>query len=223
MTSVRNAGFLITLALLAAPAWGTSIHPRSTGSYGQDPNEAFWDLSPSASLEYSGVSGVTGFQETVCPAQDLSGGACTSGVYDFLYQINSAPANVEFSFAGSGVSSANAGVIFCGPPQNTIALCTNTTLVSSLPDVTLPSSLTAADFSVSGPLPTYPAGASGEGGAGENGEGGLTFYVEITDGSGVPSAPTLTVSPIPAPEPAPLALLLLGLPLLVAVGRRFAN
>ena len=208
--SLISAVLLASVLALTNLAQANTIHTQSTGSYGTDASESHWDVSPSSTLISSGVP-IDGSQEAVCPNQDVNGGTCASGVYDFLYQISSAPSDLTLTFTGLPASDPDfdLGVLLCGPPtQNTIALCTNTTATTEQTlNITDSSALTSATFSILGALPTFSAGTGGE--------GDLTFYL-VLDETGAPVSPTLTASITPAPEPSAFLLLLVGLTLLLA-------
>lgn len=209
----RSAVLGLFLLLAVTSSQATTIHTKSTGSYGMDSDQSAWNLSSSSPLVSSGAP-ISGSQEIVCPSIDLSGGVCMSGVYDFLYQIDSAPANLILTFTDLSTSGADfdLGIMVCGPPaQNSVALCTNTTAANAQ-SLGITDSFTSdsATFNIPGALPTFPAGI--------NGEGNLTFYLVLDDTSGVPTAPTLTAS---VPEPTVSVLLVVGLLLLFGFSRPF--
>jgi hypothetical protein len=205
------SAFAVVMVFASAVGAGpTSV--KSSSSYGVDSSADFWNLDPSSPLVYSPSSiALTGSQEVVCPGQDVSGSTCTSGDYAFLYQISSAPANLTLTFSGAGLplSASDFGILTCDPDgNNTIALCTNTT-ATLFPDISS-DNIGGVSFAISGALPTYPAGT--------NGQGGLTFYLDLDEAV----APEVTASIATTPEPGSLLLLAIGVCMLGGL-RRWSN
>jgi hypothetical protein len=208
MRTLRFFSAFAVLMVFASAVGATSV--KSSSSYGTDSNDGFWNLDPSSPLVYTPSSiALTGSQEVVCPNQDVSTGTCASGDYTFLYQISSAPANLVLTFSGAGLplSASDFGILTCDPDgNNTIALCTNTTAML-FPNVSADNT-SDVSFTISGALPTYPAGT--------NGQGGLTFYLDLDEAG----APNVTASIAPTPEPGSLLLLAIGVCMLGGLRRR---
>jgi hypothetical protein len=205
---------LAALYLLASSAcFANSIPVKGSSSYGEgDPiDAAFWDLS-SGTLS---VPGLTGSTMVDCPNQDLSGSTCSSGTYNYLFQISSAPTNATLVFTGITDPGFTYGFIACETANETI-LCSNTdsTTLSGIVVTDTPGTNTLT-LAFTGAFPTYGSGAG-------TGAGGLTIFVQEQNQNGGPVAPTLSLgsSIVPAPEPGSMMLLGAGFVTLAGTIRR---
>jgi hypothetical protein len=180
------------MTLVALPAFGT-LPVRSTSDNGTDGNEDQWALLGRTTLVGLSANGksVKATRQIICPNQDSVNGACTSGEYLFLFQIQSTSTNV---FVNVGKlqgfvkvdDPGTYGVMFCND-ANDQELCTND---PNDPNFTNISGITFTvnsknGSSVSFVVPSFhnfPVGSTPEEGQ------GLTFFIKTHQKTALPLA-----------------------------------
>jgi len=182
------AGVLLACAVSAY----ARIPIRQTSDNGAGNDAVHWRLMERtipAKLTANGKS-VTVTREVVCPIDgDLDAGACDSGTYIFIYQLQSTSTNVKVNIGKlpsftkvDGDHVATYGVVICDDDLNNQELCTtdpndpNFDLISG---ITFTAKKKAVTFLVPS-FSNFPAGSDPEEGQ------GLTLYIKVTVNPNVP-------------------------------------
>jgi len=182
-------GFAIIFAVTFSGTFVSAAVPtRGSSENGQDGNVAHWKLlarSHYITLTNNGKK-VTVDREFVCAGQDVDTGACDSGNYLYIFQLNSVSKNVTVSFIwltgfdpNSQFISPSYGMMVCdNDAANHLELCTHDTNPSFSSQIGFTSTSRTATFTV----PYFPKFKAGKKEQGQ----GLTLFVGIHETSPVP-------------------------------------
>ena len=188
-----SAALLMAGILASAMSAYARVPIRQTSDNGTGADASVWRLMERtipAKLTANGKA-VTVTREVVCAQNgDLDGGACASGTYIFIYQLQSTSTNVKINIGKllpsfkkvDGDHVATYGINICDDSLNDQELCTtdpndpNFNLISG---ITFTGKKTAATFLVPS-FPNFPAGSNAEEGQ------GLTVYIKMTVNPNVP-------------------------------------
>ncbi|HEV2963669.1 MAG TPA: hypothetical protein VG649_17720 [Candidatus Angelobacter sp.] len=182
-------GFAIIFAVTFSGTFVSAAVPtRGSSENGGDSNVAFWKLlarSHPMTLTNNGKK-VTVDREFICVEQDVDTGACDSGNYLYIFQLNSASKNVTVGFAhltgfdpNSKIISPSYGMMVCDNDAfNSLELCTHDTVPSFSSKIGFTSTSSSATFTVPY-FPKFKAGST------EQGQG-LTLFIGIHETSPVP-------------------------------------
>lgn len=182
-------GFAIIFAVAFSGTFVSAAVPtRGSSENGQDGNVAHWKLlarSHPITLTNNGKT-VTADREFICVEQDVDTGACDSGNYIYIFQLNSGSKNVTVSFVqltgfdpNSQFISPSYGMMVCdNDASNSLELCTHDTNPSFSSKIGFTSTSSKATFTVPY-FPKFKAGST------EQGQG-LTLFIGIHETSPVP-------------------------------------
>lgn len=185
MKSTKNSVVAASIALVLAiyPALALATPPiRHSSDLGEEGDVLTWNLfGPTNLISFPNLNLKMSTQVT-CADQDVAAsvpdqtnaGGCSTGGYQFLFQIPSGPDNLEVTFANlvnftfndDPNSSFTVGVMECDPPPptgpttpNTAVLCTTlgTDAASQIPDITYRHSGNSEVTFLIPNIPNYPA------------------------------------------------------------------
>ena len=192
---------LVGVTVLCTTTMLFAIKVRGSSQNGEDGGAPHWLLVGRNKLVTLHGNGKTATfrREVVCPQQDVENsqpspvldlsGSCDQGNYMLVYQFQSTATNLTVSFKSltgfDKTNTDNFGVMICDSPNNTIELCTNTT-ISGIPNITATPTNNSVTFTVPGTFPSYPPGTAQQG-------QGLTFFIMIQQTPSLPMGMQPTV------------------------------
>lgn len=176
---------------------------RPTSDNGTGNNSDFWTLFGRTTLIPLSANGKSAkaTRQIICPNQDRVNGSCASGVYVFLFQIQSTSTNVSVNIGKlqgfkkvDGDHSGTYGVMICDDSLNDQELCTsdpndpNFNNISGITFTVKSKNNSSVSFGVPS-FANFPAGSTPEEGQ------GLTFYIQTTQNAALPIAyPSLGIN-----------------------------
>jgi hypothetical protein len=165
----------------------SAIPVRQSSSNGQGGDVDSWTvLGRTVVIPLSaGGKKVTMTRQIICASDtDRSDGGCASGIYIYLFQLQSTSSNVTVNIGklAKGSFTGNFyGVNICDDEGNDQELCTEDSGETGLSGITFAvKSKTAVSFTVQGAFPSFPAGVSAAEGQ------GLTFFIQTQQSSSLP-------------------------------------